>query len=321
MTAGWSRSVPQSGQIVRVSQLRDMRGREQVAAVCYRIGDRGIEFLLVRTRGGRWTFPKGSAEPGLTHAQAAALEAFEEAGVHGRMEETSFARYVRGKRRGARQAETFCGTADIAVHAHLCEVTRLSRPQEANRNPKWFSAEKAKLRLAGDRPPDYGAEIAALIDRAVNRIQRIQSASRTLPDALQKVRFEAFEGTALYARMEQASFAHLVRRQRDDMPYSAVAELAVNAHLCKILQLSPVDADPRYISSGKPSRRLLLGVTQNERPSPTVEGSLIPVRRLPSGSSVTLEARRKVQCIESDARRRKAKSKVLRSRPGNGPGR
>ena len=51
----------------------------------------------MRTRGGRWTFPKGRVESGLTHAQAAALEAFEEAGVHGRIEEAAFARYVRVK--------------------------------------------------------------------------------------------------------------------------------------------------------------------------------------------------------------------------------
>jgi ADP-ribose pyrophosphatase YjhB (NUDIX family) len=79
-----------------------MRGCEQVAAVCYRARGGAIEFLPVQTRGGRWTFPKGSAEPGLTHAQAAAVEAFEEAGVHGRMEEASFARYVRRKRRRKR---------------------------------------------------------------------------------------------------------------------------------------------------------------------------------------------------------------------------
>src|SRR5215467_11712748 len=85
-----------------LSQLRKMRNSVQVAAVCYRVNGKDIEFLLVQTGGGRWTFPKGSAEPGLTHAQAAALEAFEEAGVHGRMEEASFARYARCKRASGR---------------------------------------------------------------------------------------------------------------------------------------------------------------------------------------------------------------------------
>src|SRR5262252_11148261 len=88
-----------------LDHLRRLRGSAQVAAVCYRVRKRGIEFLLVETRKGRWTFPKGSAEPGLTHAQAAALEAYEEAGVHGRMEEEPFARYTRRKR-GPREAAT-----------------------------------------------------------------------------------------------------------------------------------------------------------------------------------------------------------------------
>ena len=68
-----------STKFFRLSQLRKLRGCDQVAAVCYRVRRSDIEFLLVRTNSGHWTFPKGKAEPGLTHAQAVALEAFEEA--------------------------------------------------------------------------------------------------------------------------------------------------------------------------------------------------------------------------------------------------
>src|SRR2546423_2103297 len=127
-----------SGRFVRLSQLRKLRDCEQVAAVCYRVRHGSIEFLLVQTRGsGRWTFPKGSTEPGLTHAQAAAMEAFEEAGVHGRIEEISFTRYCK---RGTAKAA-------ITVNAHLCEVSRLDSPQELNRNSTWFSSESAKQSL------------------------------------------------------------------------------------------------------------------------------------------------------------------------------
>ena len=132
-----------------------------MAAVCYRVRKRGIEFLLVQTRGGRWTFPKGSAEPGLTTAQAAALEAFEEAGVHGRMEEASFARYLRWKNGSGRRPEL-----ELVVTAHLCEVLRLDAPQESGRNPRWFSAEKAKRKLKEKRAADYGEELVRVIERA-----------------------------------------------------------------------------------------------------------------------------------------------------------
>jgi 8-oxo-dGTP pyrophosphatase MutT (NUDIX family) len=135
-------------RVFRPSQLRKMKGTEQVAAVCFRVQNRRIEFLLVQTGGGRWTFPKGSAEPGLTRAQAAALEAFEEAGVHGRMEETSFARYTL-PREGIKRSNSprSNSSQNLVVHAHLCEVSRLEAPQEDGRNPTWFSPEKSIRRL------------------------------------------------------------------------------------------------------------------------------------------------------------------------------
>jgi 8-oxo-dGTP pyrophosphatase MutT (NUDIX family) len=154
---------------VRLEDLRKLRGSEQVAAICYRLGKRGIEFLLVRTRGRRWTFPKGSVESGLTHAQAAALEAFEEAGVHGRIEEAAFARYVRVKPGYDRSSANI----EIIINAHLCEVSRLTTPEEKDRKPTWFSAEKAKRRLRENRAPGYGDDLARIIDRAVARIQRL----------------------------------------------------------------------------------------------------------------------------------------------------
>src|ERR1700751_1442708 len=122
----WSRpgSYQPATKFFAPSQLRQMRGCEQVAAICYRVRGSSIEFLLVQTRGGRWTFPKGSAEPGLTHAQAAALEAFEEAGVHGRMEVASFAQYAQPAPRsdGSRSA------SGVMTTAHLCEVHWLEQP-------------------------------------------------------------------------------------------------------------------------------------------------------------------------------------------------
>lgn len=165
---GWARSAP-SARFVRLAHLRRLRECEKVAAVCYRVGRGGIEFLLVQTRSKRWTFPKGSAEPGLTHAQAAALEAFEEAGVHGRIEEAAFTRYLR-QRRGGRNPSV----AEMTVNVHLCEVTWLEAPQELNRNPTWFSAEETRQRLREGRKLDYGAELARVVDRASARIRRLR---------------------------------------------------------------------------------------------------------------------------------------------------
>src|SRR5260370_42449139 len=95
LTIGWAqvRKYQSSARFVRLAELRKLKECDQVAAVCYRERDRNNEFLLVRTRKGRWIFPKDSAEPGLTPAQAAPPAAFEDAAVHSRTEEASFDRY------------------------------------------------------------------------------------------------------------------------------------------------------------------------------------------------------------------------------------
>ena len=201
-----------------------------VAAVCYRIGSQGLEFLLVQTRGGRWIFPKGGVEPGLTQAQSAALEAFEEAGVHGRIEEMPFARYQHGKssskssRKSRKDSPKVAEVADgrargesVSVTAHLCQVSYIEPPQEAYRHPTWFSPEKAKRRLLEDRGAKFGDELAGLVDRAVARIRRLEatSGSESGKDELQKVRFEAFENVRLQGGGNDAAMArYLLLRQR-----------------------------------------------------------------------------------------------------------
>lgn len=166
LPASWSRGQElKPANFIRLSQLRKLRGCEQVAAICYRIRSGTIEFLLVQTGGGRWIFPKGSAEPGLSNAQAAALEAFEEAGVHGRIEEVPFARYIRVK--------SGSPPIEVTTHAYLCAVSRLDPPQESNRKPTWFPPEKAKRRLKDARPDDFGADLCRIIDTALVRIRQL----------------------------------------------------------------------------------------------------------------------------------------------------
>lgn len=229
-------------QNLQLSEFRKLLRFEKVAAVCFRICDGGIEFLLVRSGSGHWTFPKGSVEPGLTHAQAAALEAYEEAGVHGRMEEGPFTTYTLGKRSRAR-----LGAKSLPINAHLCEVLRLSRPQESGRNRTWFSAGEAKRRLREDRAPSDGAEMAGVVDRAVRRVQRLRRTTKPaayqLPqltaknDALQKVQFETREAIGVPGQMQ--AVARYVHASVDGMQHSAAIALAVSARIYDALRLAP----------------------------------------------------------------------------------
>lgn len=274
-----------SAKFVRLSQLRKLRDCEQVAAVCYRVRNGDIEFLLIQTRGsGRWTFPKGSAEPGLTHAQAAALEAFEEAGVHGRIEEASFAHYRRTPSDGEKHASR-SDKSETVVRAYLCEVFRLSAPQESNRNRTWFSVEDARRRLRERRKGGDGAEFARVVDRAVVRIQRLRNGSSVATDrprrdrlqevqprtdalqtdTLQKVQFD-FAGA--YSWTEEASFLPDIRRQIVGMRQSRIPVVHPHPRQAlqgEVLQFSAeqeIRRNPRWFSGGRKVKALGPGTSK-----------------------------------------------------------
>jgi 8-oxo-dGTP pyrophosphatase MutT (NUDIX family) len=154
-----------------LSWLADFHSRStgeriHVAAVCFRVKDDEPEFLLVRTRSGRWTFPKGGVDDDATPAHAAAREAYEEAGVKGRVESRPFHMYFHAKRERLRTQHAL-----VPVHAHLCQVERLVEPEEGHREPTWFPADKARRRLRENRTDELATEVIQVIDRAVERIR------------------------------------------------------------------------------------------------------------------------------------------------------
>ena len=139
----------------------------QVAAVCYRRTDSGVEFLLVHTNGGsKWTFPKGAPEPRLSHSQAAEREAREEAGAIGAIEPRHFHIYVHSKGVFWQPG----GVQEYVVKAFLMEIRQTRAPEEDHRDPKWFDAEKARVVLAKGREVKYAQELQTLIDRALEHI-------------------------------------------------------------------------------------------------------------------------------------------------------
>jgi 8-oxo-dGTP pyrophosphatase MutT (NUDIX family) len=141
---------------------------KQVAAVCFRRTPAGVEFLLVNTDGRKWTFPKGMIEADLSHSQAAAREALEEAGAAGVIDRKHFHIYRHSK--GVFWKNP--GVREFAVKAFLLEVRRLRRPQESLRNPTWFRPDLAKHMLAKRRESKYSSELSKVIDKAVDRIQQ-----------------------------------------------------------------------------------------------------------------------------------------------------
>jgi 8-oxo-dGTP pyrophosphatase MutT (NUDIX family) len=236
---------------IRAAQRQEDNGREQVAAVCYRVHDGRLEFLLVQTRrGGRWTFPKGGVEPALTRSQSAALEALEEAGVHGSIEEAPFAQYAIQENASGRRERS-----ELTIAAYLCAVAWLTSPHEANRNPTWFSPEKAKKRLAQLRGRRFAQELCRVVDQAVMRVERLRSFHFAVDDPLRRNHFEAPEAWIGYGGrhlIAQDSLLPALTRSAKLFPAVDLRSLAPPR---KILQLGPAADLPQGRSAAMGNSR------------------------------------------------------------------
>ena len=128
--------------------------RTQFAALCYRVKDDKLRFLLITSRrSGRWIVPKGWPMDGETPMDAAATEAYEEAGVRGKVQPRPVGvfSYYRVKSSN----ELPC----IAVVYPLKVKKVLSRwPERKERERKWVSRKKAMAMI--DDP-----DLRAIIER------------------------------------------------------------------------------------------------------------------------------------------------------------
>lgn len=132
--------------------------RLQVAALPWRRGAKGIEILLVTSRETRrWVTPKGGRMTGKTDAEAAALEALEEAGVEGVVsaEPLGSFRYLKVlKRRAPRWCVVDLYSLEVTLeHAEWHEQTQRERvwlPRETAAD--WVDEPDLKALIAAFGP-------------------------------------------------------------------------------------------------------------------------------------------------------------------------
>ena len=114
----------------------------QAAALCFRIEQGQPEVLLTTTRRARrWSIPKGWLIGGLTAAQTAAQEAWEEAGVVGHCNADRLGQFCYLKHRTERDS------ALCLVDVFPLQVQSLVSdfPEKGERKRKWYSPKKAVL--------------------------------------------------------------------------------------------------------------------------------------------------------------------------------
>jgi 8-oxo-dGTP pyrophosphatase MutT (NUDIX family) len=116
----------------------------QVAALCWRKHRDRIEVLLITSREtGRWVLPKGWPMENRTGAEAAATEAWEEAGVKGEVAAGMLGLFGYDKVLSPDLSQP------CMVGVYPLRVSALSRhfPERKERRRKWFSTEKAARKV------------------------------------------------------------------------------------------------------------------------------------------------------------------------------
>lgn len=115
--------------------LKEIVDYEQSGVLPYRRTSEDLEVLLITSRRRRrWIIPKGLLEAHLSAAESAVAEAYEEAGVRGRVGETSVGEYRYRKWGGLCRVKVYLLEVDAVLDEWPeCEVRRRA----------WMSIEKA----------------------------------------------------------------------------------------------------------------------------------------------------------------------------------
>jgi 8-oxo-dGTP pyrophosphatase MutT (NUDIX family) len=136
--------------------------RVQYGALPYRFThEAALEILLVTTRQSRrWIIPKGWPIKGLRPAKSAAREAFEEAGVRGRVGGKSIGLFAYNKTLDGNGIRVSC---EVRVFPLLVRRQSETWPEIEQRVVQWVTPEKAVTLI---KEPELKAVVAAFTKRA-----------------------------------------------------------------------------------------------------------------------------------------------------------
>ncbi len=129
-------------KVSRVSDKSTFKERvfQQIGALCYWSNDKNIKILLITSRRSkRWIIPKGWKVDMMSNRKSVALEAWEEAGVQGRVSKRSIGTYYYRKRSGKNDFLT-CA---VRVFALDVKARKKKFPERGERKLKWVNLNTA----------------------------------------------------------------------------------------------------------------------------------------------------------------------------------
>ncbi len=122
---------------------RQPSGVKQVGALPYAVVEGRVVFLLITSRRtGRWIVPKGSLIEGETAWRSAEIEALEEAGVEGIVEQTPIGTY-----RTIKKGSVTRQVVEVDLYPLLVTTQHDTWPEQDNRHRHWVLLREARRLL------------------------------------------------------------------------------------------------------------------------------------------------------------------------------
>lgn len=117
---------------------KSRKPRRQSGIIPYRVKDGALQVLLISTtHAGKWGIPKGGVEPYLRKRDSAAKEAYEEAGLLGRLDKEKLGSYKYTKGSTGRKQE-------VAVFSMKVRKLKNSWDEDHRRERRWFHVDDAR---------------------------------------------------------------------------------------------------------------------------------------------------------------------------------
>lgn len=118
------------------------KNRQQLAALCWRMEKGEPQVLLITSRGtGRWVVPKGWPMEGRSPWDAAAIEAWEEAGVKGCIDNQPLGQFNYDKY--LNRSRSKFRNCDVDVYPLRVDMLSEDFPESKERHRQWFSLAEA----------------------------------------------------------------------------------------------------------------------------------------------------------------------------------
>lgn len=110
----------------------------QSGVIPYRVNSGEVEVLLIKSKRGKWIFPKGIIEAGFSAVESAAKEAFEEAGIKGTIQNDICGEYNYKK---------WGGVCNVKIFPMTVEEVFDKWTEDDFRVRKWFPINKAAKKV------------------------------------------------------------------------------------------------------------------------------------------------------------------------------